>query len=275
MHSRGTRIFLVVLAAATWIGHGRAATRHDATRDPRAVPPHASGTVRFDGLVNEPIGGASLVRQGSALRVSNLAGSGTGGVRIRLPRGATQVRVRAEVPNESKLPAGAYLEISSLPTGSVHPLGFLRITRSSGEGGYEVTGSISNTTHTLLGIYHGGREVRRDLLGASGNPFARVPACLACGSSLNDALGRASSRSEANLSGVVLRWQWSEPRTITIMNRPGRRDTTVVADELRLLQDDRRSQARTLSELVVRGRRLGEIRIRSERLGKSERSSRP
>jgi hypothetical protein len=226
-----------------------------------AATAKTTATIRFSGLDNEAIGAARLVRQGAFLSITGIGNSGSDGVRIHLPSAATQVRVRAQVPNESTLAAGAYLEITSRPSGAeADSLGFLRITRISDADGYEVTGVVANATNHVLAVFNKGREVRRDVLGPSGNPFARVQASIKFESSLNDAVARGSSS-----EGAVLRWHWSSPGPITIMNRASGADTTVVADELRLLDANPRGGApTTLSEFIVRGRDLGEIRIRAE-----------
>jgi len=235
--------------------------RRLATAAPRAATARTAGTIRFSGLDNEAIGAARLARQGAFLSVTGIGNSGSDGVRIHLPGAATQVRVRAQVPNEPMLAAGAYLEITSRPSGAeADSLGFLRITRISDADGYEVTGAVTNATSHVLAVFNKGREVRRDVLGPSVNPFARVRASIKFESSLNDAVARGSSG-----EAVVLRWHWSSPSPITIMNRASGADTTVVADELRLLDGNPRGGApTTLSEFIVRGRDLGEIRIRAE-----------
>src|SRR5258706_2170352 len=226
-----------------------------------AATAKASATIRFNGLDNEAIGAASLARRGAFLSVTGIGSSGSDGVRIHLPGAATQVRVRAQVPNEAALAAGAYFEITSRSSDAeVDSLGFLRITRISDADGYEVTGVVANATSRVLAVFNRGREVRRDVLGSNVNPFARVRASIKFESSLNDAVGRGSSS-----EGALLRWQWSSPSPIKIMNRASGADTTVVADELRLLDANPRVGApTTLSEFIVRGRDLGEIRIRAE-----------
>ena len=167
-----------------------------------AVTAKTTATIRFSGLDNEAIGAASLARQGAfLLRVTGIGNSGSDGVRIHLPDATTQVRVRARVPNEPTLAAGAYLEITSRPSGvEADSLGFLRITRISEADGYEVTGSMANATNQVLAVFNKGREVRRDVLRSSANPFARVRASIKFESSLNDAVGRGSSS-----EGAVLR----------------------------------------------------------------------
>jgi len=232
-----------------------------ATTGDRAAAAKTSATIRFNGLDNEAIGAASLARRGAFLSVTGIGSSGSDGVRIHLPGAATQVRVRAQVPGEPALAAGAYFEITSRPSDAeVDSLGFLRITRISDADGYEVTGVVANATSHVLAIYNKGREVRRDVLRSPGAPFARVRAFIKFESSLNDAVGRGSSS-----EGALLRWHWSSPGPIKIMNRASGADTTVVGDELRLLDANPRGGApTTLSEFIVRGRDLGEIRIRAE-----------
>jgi hypothetical protein len=232
-----------------------------ATTGGRAATTKTSATIRFNGLDNEAIGAASLARRGAFLSVTGIGSSGSDGVRIHLPGAATQVRVRAQVPGEPALAAGAYFEITSRPSDAeVDSLGFLRITRVSDADGYEVTGVVANATSHVLAIYSKGREVRRDFLRSTGAPFARVRAFIKFESSLNDAVGRGSSS-----GGALLRWHWSSPGPIKIMNRASGADTTVVGDELRLLDANPRGGApTTLSEFIVRGRDLGEIRIRAE-----------
>jgi len=232
-----------------------------ATTGDRAAAAKTSATIRFNGLDNEAIGAASLARRGAFLSVTGIGSSGSDGVRIHLPGAATQVRVRAQVPGEPALAAGAYFEITSRPSDAeVDSLGFLRITRISDADGYEVTGVVANATGHVLVIYNKGREVRRDVLRSPGAPFARVRAFIKFESSLNDAVGRGSSS-----EGALLRWHWSSPGPIKIMNRASGADTTVVGDELRLLDANPRGGApTTLSEFIVRGRDLGEIRIRAE-----------
>jgi len=217
-----------------------------------------SATIRFNGLDNEAIGAASLARRGAFLSVTGIGSSGSDGVRIHLTGAATEVRVRAQVPSGPALAAGAYLEITSRSSDAEgDSLGFLRITRISDADGYEVTGVIANGTSHVLAIYNKGREVRRDVLSTTGTPFARVRASIKFESSLNDAVSRGE--------GTLLRWQWSSPSPIRIMNRASGADTTVVADELRLLDANPRGGGpTTLSEFIVRGRDLGEIRIRAE-----------
>ena len=232
-----------------------------ATTGGRAATTKTSATIRFNGLDNEAIGAASLARRGAFLSVTGIGSSGSDGVRIHLPGAATQVRVRAQVPGEPALAAGAYFEITSRPSDAeVDSLGFLRITRISDADGYEVTGVVANATSHVLAIYNKGREVRRDVLRSPGAPFARVRAFIKFESSLNDAVGRGSSS-----EGALLRWHWSSPGPIKIMNRASGADTTVVGDELRLLDTNPRGgPPTTLSEFIVRGRDLGEIRIRAE-----------
>ena len=227
----------------------------------RAETGKTSATIRFNGLDNEAIGAARLARRGAFLSVTGIGSSGSDGVRIHLPGAATQVRVRAQVPSGPALAAGAYLEITSRSSDAgVDSLGFLRITRVSDADGYEVTGVVANATSHVLAIFNEGREVRRDVLRTAGTPFARVRASIKFESSLNDAVGRGSSS-----EGALLRWRWSSPSPIKIMNRASGADTTVVADELRLLDaKPRRGDPTTLSEFIVRGRDLGEIRIRAE-----------
>ena len=227
----------------------------------RAATAKTSATIRFYGLDNEALGAASLARRGAFLSVTGIGSSGSDGVRIHLPGAATQVRVRAQVPSGPALAAGAYFEITSRSSDAeVDSLGFLRITRISDADGYEVTGVVANATSHVLAIFNEGREVRRDVLRSTGTPFARVRASIKFESSLNDAVGRGSSS-----EGALLRWQWSSPSPIKIMNRASGADTTVVADELRLLGANPRGGApTTLSEFIVRGRNIGEIRIRAE-----------
>jgi hypothetical protein len=63
----------------------------------------------------------------------------------------------------------------------------------------------------------------------------------------------------------VLRWQWSKPSVVTILNRAAGRDTTVTCDELRLIDPTPMSgEPASISELILRGRDLGEIRIRAD-----------
>ena len=58
------------------------------------------------------------------------------------------------------------------------------------------------------------------------------------------------------------------------MNRASGADTTVVADELRLLDANPRGRApRMLSEFIVRGRGLGEIPIRAEEVIENRKKS--
>jgi hypothetical protein len=232
-----------------------------ATTGGRAETAKTSATIRFNGLDNEAIGAARLARRGAFLSVTGIGSSGGDGVRIHLPGAATQVQVRAQVPSGPALAAGAYFEITSRSSDAgVDSLGFLRITRIADADGYEVTGVVANATSHVLAIFNNGREVRRDVLRATGTPFARVRASIKFESSLNDAVGRGSSS-----EGVLLRWRWSSPSPIKIMNRASGADTTVVADELRLLDANPRGGApTTLSEFIVRGRDLGEIRIRAE-----------
>ena len=81
-------------------------------------------------------------------------------------------------------------------------------------------------------------------------------------SSLNDEL-------ERSYGGTVLRWQWSKPGEVRILNRADGPDTTVVGDELRLLEAAPGvAEERTLSELILRGHDLGSFQIRSEELKK-------
>ena len=241
-----------------------------ATTGGRAATAKTSATIRFNGLDNEAIGAASLARRGAFLSVTGIGSSGSDGVRIHLPGAATQVRVRAQVPSGPTLAAGAYFEITSRSSDAeVDSLGFLRITRISDADGYEVTGVVANATRHVLAIFNEGREVWRDVLRSTGAPFARVRASIKFESSLNDAVGRGSSS-----EGVLLRWQWSSPSPIKIMNRASGADTTVVADELRLLDANPRGGAlTTLSEFIVRGRDLGEIRIRAEEVIESPKKS--
>jgi len=241
-----------------------------ATTGSRAETAKTSATIRFNGLDNEAIGAASLARRGAFLSVTGIGSSGSDGVRIHLPDAATQVRIRAQVPSGPALAAGAYLEITSRSSDAeVDSLGFLRITRISEADSYEVTGAVANTTSHVLAIFNKDREVRRDVLRTTGAPFARVRASIKFESSLNDAVGRGSSS-----EGALLRWRWSSPSPIKIMNRASGADTTVVGDELRLLDANPRSGApTTLSKFIVRGRDLGEIRIRAEEVVESPKKS--
>jgi hypothetical protein len=227
-------------------------------------PARSTSAIRFDGLENEATGAARLAREGAFLAVTNIGSSGVDGVRIRLPSGATQVRVRAHFPDEPSFSGGEYLEITSRPSGSLDSLGFLRITRLSDSDGYDVSGAVTNAVSTVLVVLRQGREVRRDALSPGAGQFARVKAFLKFESSLNDAVSRSS--------GAVLRWQWSSPSDVTIMRRTDGPDTTVVADELRLLDAKQLSgRPPSLSELAVRGRNLGKMRILAEEVVKGSR----
>jgi len=234
----------------------------------RATP---SAPVTFAGLVHRPTGDARLERGARGLRISSIWGSGRDGVRIALGPGTTALAIHAVVPADSTLPAGAYLEISSRVRGAMpaESLGVLRITRASGELGYAVSGAVAGTAPTTVALYCNGARAYQDIrMGVSGvaAELARVPhPCLVCGSNLNDALGRSSRPgSRAEGASVLLRWQWSKVQTVTVVGRPGgAQDTTVDADEIRLM-DPRRARPRQLSELIVRGRNLGEVLIESE-----------
>ncbi len=220
---------------------------------PPARADDAAKTVRFSGFAHEPIGDATIVHAGSHLQVAHLGGSGGDGVRIHLGDGVSALRVRARVTNETALPPGAFIQISSCAGSATDSVGFLRVQRMAA-GGYEVSGGVAGASDQWVSAYRGGTLVHRDPVAATGNPFARVPACLACGSNLNDELSRASD--------IVLRWQWSKPLPVALL-REGGADTTVVADELRLSAPSR-DRAALLSDFYVRGRDVGELRIDSE-----------
>ena len=218
-------------------------------------------TLRHAGLESVALGQAGLTARGDFLGVTDIGHAGRDGVRIIAPSGSTQVRVRVMVPQEKSLPPGAYLEILSRPSGAPDDsIGYLRIERLPTGSAYEVSGAIAKITSPVVVALRGGYEVRRDPLNVNGNAFARVTACLKCESSLNDALGA---------EGTVLRWQWSKPSVVTILNRAAGRDTTVTCDELRLIDPAPASGSASISEIVLRGRDLGEIRVRSDEEVKS------
>ena len=229
----------------------------------------AGRTIRFGGLENEATGTALLARDGAFLEIRGIAASGADGVRIRLPKGATQVRVRAQFPGEERLSEGDYVEIVSGLSGAAESLGVLRITRSSDAHVYDVSGAVAGAASRVLVLLRRGSEVFREALSPGDGRFARVNTLIRFESSLNDDVGRLPGRD------AVLRWEWSSPSPVTIVGRAAGADTTLAADELRLLGAGAASgTAPTLSELRIRGRNLGTIRIRAEEVARSARSSR-
>ena len=226
----------------------------DSSPEPKAAPTRS--TLRHAGLESVALGQARLAPKGDLLAVMDIGHSGWDGVRILAPAGSNQVRVKVMVPGERSLPAGAYLEILSRQSGvPADSLGYLRIERLPTGNAYEVSGAVAKLTSPVVVALRGGYEVRRDPLNNNGSAFARVTACLKCESSLNDALGA---------EGTVLRWQWSKPSMVTILNRAAGRDTTVTCDELRLIDPTPGNGDGSIAELILRGRDVGEIRIRSD-----------
>jgi len=225
--------------------------------------PTGPASLRFSGLENKALGYALLTAKKGALSISGIGGSGADGVRIQLPPGATGLRVRALVPDEAAVPDGAYLEITSRLSEASDSLGFLRIMREGTGGDYVVSGEVTNVESPVLILLRQGHEVRRDVIKPHAFAFARVRASLKYESSLNDALSE---------SGAILRWQWSKPGSVTVVNRAAGPDTTVTCDELRLTDPDGKTDGETISELVVRGRGVGEIRILGEEVVKAKRS---
>ena len=222
--------------------------------DAKGAP--SRSTLRHAGLESVALGQARLAAKGDLLAVMEIGHTGWDGVRILAPAGSSQVRVKVMVPGEKSLPPGAYLEILSRAAGApADSFGYLRIERIPAGNAYEVSGAVAKVTSPVVVALRGGYEVRRDPLNNNGSAFARVNACLRCESSLNDALGAP---------GVVLRWQWSKPSIVTILNRAAGRDTTVTCDELRLIDPTPGNGDGSISELILRGRDLGEIRIRSD-----------
>jgi len=128
-------------------------------------------------------------------------------------------------------------------------------------------GVVANATSHVLAIFNEGREVRRDVLRSTGTPFARVRASIKFESSLTMRMGRGSSaKGLAALAMVKARAQ-SRSRS-----RDGA-DTTVVADELRLLDANPRGGAPTTLSEFIRARNIGEIRIRAEEVIENPRKS--
>jgi len=84
--------------------------------------------------------------------------------------------------------------------------------------------------------------------------------CLLCGFSTNDDVARSKAEGY-----VLLRAWWSKSHAFTVVNRPGGApDTTLTADEIRVLPTSGAGVGHTLSEFVLRGKALGELRIFSE-----------
>jgi hypothetical protein len=227
---------------------------------------HVSGTIFFNGASNSPIGGSTLIRaSGDTLRVLGIGSSGGDGVAIALPDGVSEIKTRFELPNESSLSNGAYLEVSSREQGSApgDSLGFIRMTRLPTPGQYAYTSAIAGASEKIVAVYRAGQEVYRDQ--RSNLPTASDVRTVK-GLSSNDDVGDRPLGPGAPLSPLILRWQWADTAAIAVVDRPaGAPDTTVTGDEVRIIQVDPPSgNYAPLSEFRIRGKDLGELRILAE-----------
>jgi hypothetical protein len=215
----------------------------------------------FFRLTHQAIEGGRLIDKGdSTLRVL-IGPSGQDGVRIRLDHGATALRLDAAVANADSLPDGAWLEFGARVSGAKDSVGFLRMTRT-GAGDYAMSGAVAGASGQTIALYRSGAEVYRDTRPAV--PVADLVhghGCLLCGFSSNDDVGRPSKAA----GFVLLRAWWSQSHEFTVVNRPGgASDSTLTADEIRILPASGAGAGHTLSEFVLRGKALGELRIFSE-----------
>jgi hypothetical protein len=220
----------------------------------------AVSQVAFRGFTHHAIGSAKLADKGdSTLRVS-IGPSGRDGVQIHLDRGVTAFRVDATVVNGDSLPDGAWLEFGSRVEGSKDSVGFVRLTRAGGSG-YSMSGAVAGASDQILALYRSGAEVYRDpRLTSPIADLVRGNGCMVCGFSTNDDVGHLNAG-----AFVLLRAAWAEGHELTVVNRPGgAHDTTIVADEIRIMPTGGATSVRTLSDFVLRGKDLGELRIRSE-----------
>jgi hypothetical protein len=215
----------------------------------------------FSGLTHQAIEGARLIDKGDSTLKVSIGASGQDGVRIRLNHGATALRLDATVAHADSLPDGAWLEFGSRVAGAKDSLGFLRLTRA-GASGYSVRGAIAEATGQVLALYRAGTEIYRDARQVA--PLADLvhgQGCLLCGFSTNDDVGRPKAE-----GFELLRAWWAESHELTVVNRPGgMSDTTLTADEIRILPTSGAGAGRALSEFVLRGKDLGELRILSEK----------
>jgi hypothetical protein len=103
-------------------------------------------------------------------------------------------------------------------------------------------------------IYRDARQV------APLSDLVRGQGCLLCGFSTNDDVGHPKAQ-----GFVLLRAWWAQSHEFTVVNRPGgASDTTLSADEIRILPTGSAGAGHALSEFVLRGKDLGELRIYSE-----------
>ena len=254
-----------------WIGLGIAAVMlilvgtADArtSRRSRGASQIAEGLL-FSGFTHQAIEGARLIDKGdSTLRVS-VGASGQDGVRIRLNHGVTALRLDASVANADSLPGGAWFEVSSRVAGAKDSVGFLRLTRADATS-YSVTGAIAGAAGQVLALYRAGTEIYWDARQVSPlTDLVHGQGCLLCGFSTNDDVGRSKAE-----GFVLLRAWWTESHEFTVVNRPGGApDTTMTADEIRIVPTSAAGVGHALSEFVLRAKDLGELRILSEQATK-------
>ena len=212
----------------------------------------------FNQLTHQAIEGARLVDKGDSTLSVLIGKSGQDGVRIRLGHGVTALRIDASVVNADSLPEGAWLEFGSL-AGAKDTVGFVRLTQTT-SGGFSVRGMLTNAPRRTLVLYDAGTEVYRDVRAMAASDLAHGRGCALCGFSINDDVGRTGAQ-----GSTLLRVAWPGSHTFKVVNRPaGAPDSTVIADEIRILPEEKASGARSLSEFLLRGQSLGELRIRAE-----------
>jgi hypothetical protein len=230
------------------------------SRRSRGVSQIAEG-LAFSGFTHQAIEGARLTDKGDSTLKVSIGASGQDGVRIRLDHGVTAFRLSATIAKADSLPDGAWLEFGSRAAGSKDSLGFVRLTRTD-TSGYAMRGAIAGANEQIVALYRSGTEIYRDARPVS--PLADLvhgQGCLLCGFSTNDDLGRPKSE-----GFELLRAWWAESHEFSVVNRPGgASDTTIAADEIRILPKAGAGGGHALSEFVLRGKDLGEVRILSER----------
>jgi len=249
----------LAVAMLAWAGAADAKRTHRSHGASHSASQLEEGMYFFR-LTHQAIEGGRLIDKGdSTLRVL-IGPSGQDGVRIRLDHGATALRLDAAVANADSLPGGAWLEFGSRVTGARDSIGFLRMTRTD-VGDYAMSGAVAGASGQTIALFRSGIEVYRDTRPAV--PVADLvhgQGCLLCGFSSNDDVGRSKAE-----GFVLLRAWWSQSHEFRVVNRPGGApDSTVTADEIRILPTSGAGAGHTLSEFVLRGKALGELRIFSE-----------